>query len=396
LTTATSDRSRVKLKVLPAYADAFRFSGRYLFLFGGAGSGKSYSAASKLIIRCLRSPGERFLVVRKVYRTCRSSTFLLIKDILRKRNLLPLVSINETEMLIRFPNGSEIMHAGLDDVDKLKSLAEPTGIWIEEATETTEEDFVQLDLRIRGETPSYKQVMLSENPVSALHWTKARFIDDPLPDSLVVHTTYKDNPYAGTEYADVFARIRDEQLRAIYERGEWGYGIKGLVYTDWVSVPAVPERDHVYGIDFGYNKPSAIVRVSKRESDLWVEELLYERNLTNQDLIERMKQLIPDRSTPIYCDSAEPQRIEELYRAGFNAQSADKDVSKGIDSVKSYKLHVEQGSINLMNELRTYKWGEDKAGNLLDQPVKWMDHALDALRYGVHSAWGKGDTWLIN
>lgn len=397
ITTQSPTNRDVHMKVLPAYERAFAFRGNYLVLYGGAGSGKSWMAAQKLVKRCIQTPGERFLVARKVARTLRHSCFKLLGDTLRRYELTRLVKVNQTDMHMAFPNGSEIIHAGLDDVEKLKSLADPTGIWIEEATEVSEEDFVQLDLRVRGRTPTYKQVMLSFNPISSMHWLKQRFVDDPLPGSLVIHTTHRDNPYAGPEYAQKLAGIRDERLRAVYERGEWGQITKGLIYTDWQAVDEAPEGDVIYGLDFGFNNPSALVRVTNRDQDVWVEELLYESNMTNADLIARLESFGIDRHAPVYCDAAEPQRIQEIHRAGYNAKPADKDVLKGIDSIKARGLHVVRGSQNVVNELNTYKWVEDKDGNILDRPVKWMDHALDAMRYAVHTHWGnRPKLWLIS
>lgn len=75
--------------------------------------------------------------------------------------------VNRTDMRINFPNGSEILFSGLDDVEKLKSIYAITGIWIEEASELDEGDLNQLDIRLRGETRFYKQIILSFNPISA-------------------------------------------------------------------------------------------------------------------------------------------------------------------------------------------------------------------------------------
>ena len=387
------------LKSNDVYHPAFDYTGRYLVLFGGAGSGKSYFLAQKLLDRCMRQGVQhRFLVVRKVGRTIRGSTFQMFRDVINHSDIGRGWETHISDMrLTCVATGSEIIHAGLDDAEKLKSVANITGVWIEEATELSEGDFIQVDLRLRGDTPDYQQIALSFNPISHLHWLKRYFVDDQMPGSYVLKTTWKDNTFAGDNYHRVLSSIRDERLRAVYERGEWGQIAKGLIYTHWDISNHVPENsDIAYGLDFGFNNPTALVRCSRREEEIWVEELLYESELTNSVLIERLKPLIPDKAVPIFCDSAEPQRIEELWRAGFNAVPADKDVNKGIDTVKARTLHIVPGAQNVLNELQTYKWTEDKEGNVLDKPVKFMDHALDATRYAVHTAWGKGPVWLIN
>lgn len=126
---------------------------RYLVLKGGGGSGKSIFAGRKILERAITEPGHRFLVCRKVARTLRESCFkqLLgqLADFYPDSGYKP----NKSDLTISFRNGSEIIFAGLDDVEKLKSIYNITGIWIEEASELLEGDFNQLDIRLRGRTP---------------------------------------------------------------------------------------------------------------------------------------------------------------------------------------------------------------------------------------------------
>jgi phage terminase large subunit len=85
----------------------------------------------------------------------------------------------------------------------------------------------------------------------------------------------------------------------------------------------------------------------------------------------------------IFCDNAEPKTIEELRRAGYNAKPADKDVREGIRKVKGQPLYITEKSVNLIKEIRSYKWKTDKDGKVLDEPIKFNDHAIDALRYAI-------------
>ena len=173
---------------------------RYLVLYGGAGSGKSYFVAQRYITKLLTGK-LNLLVVRNTGKSNRDSTFALLKQIInntklkdRYDNELPtssLVTINTADMRIRF-NKNEIIFAGLDDVEKLKSITfsngELTDIWIEEASEITESDFNQLDIRLRGEGTK-KQIVLSFNPIDVNHWLKRRFIDIKNEDIVVHHST---------------------------------------------------------------------------------------------------------------------------------------------------------------------------------------------------------------
>jgi phage terminase large subunit len=112
-------------------------------------------------------------------------------------------------------------------------------------------------------------------------------------------------------------------------------------------------------------------------------ELLYETKLTTGDLTERLKGIGINKRSVLYCDNAEPKTIEELCRAGYNAKPADKDVTEGIRKVKSKPLFITRTSTNLLKEIKSYKWKLDKDGKVLDEPVKFMDHAMDAGRYGT-------------
>lgn len=208
------------------YRPATKTGARYRIIYGGAGSGKSVFAAQDEFTRA-SDKGERVLVLRKVARTCRKSTFQLFREIASTLNLGGSVRINKTEMDIEFPGGGAIWHAGLDDREKLKSITGVTRIWIEEATELDEEDIAQVDLRLRG-VPN-PQITFTFNPTQEARkiFDYVGFPTADLPsrshveagDVYVQHTTYRDNPFVGEEYVKVFSRLGGV-MQAVYERGE--------------------------------------------------------------------------------------------------------------------------------------------------------------------------------
>ncbi len=200
---------------------------RYLVLKGGGGSGKSVFAAQKIIVRMLAEPGHRFLVVRKVAKTLRESVFAELRNVIYTwgmRDLFQIPKGNSSELHIKCINGNEILFAGLDDVEKLKSIVGITGIWIEEASELEPGDFRQLDIRLRGKTQYYKQIILSFNPVSTTHWLKTEFFDTPKANAKTHHSTYKDNRFLDDESKRVLEGFRDidDYYYAVYCLGEWG------------------------------------------------------------------------------------------------------------------------------------------------------------------------------
>ena len=204
---------------------------RYLVLMGGGGSGKSVFAAQKIIIRMMKESHpvhkHRFLVLRKVQNTLRGSVFEQFKSVISKWNLGNLFHIpkgRSSELYIRCKNGNEIIFAGLDDVEKLKSIVGITGIWLEEASEMDAEDFRQLDIRLRDKTIWYKQIIISFNPISVTHWLKAEFFDRDKKNSTTLRTTYKDNKFLEKEQIDVLEGFKetDPYYYAVYALGEWG------------------------------------------------------------------------------------------------------------------------------------------------------------------------------
>ena len=198
---------------------------RYLILYGGSGSGKSVFASQKILLRVLSEAGHRILVLRKVGVNMRESVFKRLKNEISDMGLTSEFDILTTTMSFTHKGtGSEIILSGVDDVEKLKSIEKITSVWVEEATELTELEFDQIDLRLRGETPYYKQIILTFNPIDESHWLKKRFFDNPPDNAYVLKTTFKDNAFIDEEYRRVLEEkaALSPNLYRIYYLGEWG------------------------------------------------------------------------------------------------------------------------------------------------------------------------------
>lgn len=372
------------------YVPCYMNTARYLVLYGGAGSGKSRFVAQKIIFRMVFETGHRFLVVRKTEKSLRKSAHQLLIDTIEGIGLAKLFKYSKTatgEMTISCLNGNTILFAGLDNSEKMKSIEKITGVWIEEASELTLDDFTQLDLRLRGRLENYKQIILSFNPISAVHWLKKRFFDTKDKNAYVLHTTYLDNKFLDQTYIDVLNSLKQTNFSyyQVYALGKWGV-LKGLIYTEYTIIDEMPKDSeiHRYGIDFGFNHPTACTEVKIDGENLYLNEILYESELTNTQLIRKLKTQFPFLlEIKGFLDSAEPARIADFKTAGFDVLPALKDVKAGIDKCKSYKIHVTKQSINIIRELELYVWKLDRNDDPLDEPLKENDDACDSFRYPV-------------
>lgn len=369
---------------------------RFIVLYGGAGSGKSVFAAQRALLRCMSTRGLRYLVVRKVAKTIYESCFALLKGLIAQWGIEDKWGINEQKMLLRYrPMGSELISVGMDDREKLKSIYRCGEAWLEEPTELSQDDLTQIDLRVRGvDTPGLKQLTLTFNPINERHWLRKQFFLTPDPtEATILRTTWRDNAFIDDEYKGRLLRLarQSAQLYRVYGLGEWGR-IEGAVYDAPDTTSPWPERfdEEFYGLDFGFNNPMALVWCGVKDGhDLYAREMVYRSNMTMADLKAEMTAVGVRRDLTIYCDAAEPDRIEDLRRAGWRVEAARKgprSVKDGIDFVKTLRLHVRPDeSPNLIKELGGYVWRQARDGTWLDEPVAFLNHLLDALRYAAYS-----------
>ena len=361
---------------------------RYLSYLGGAGSGKSVFMTQRTVLRVLREPGHRILVVRKVASTLRNSVYRLFKDVIGEWGLSHLFTFSDSYLTIKCVNGSEVIFVGLDNAEKIKSVAGITSIWCEEATELLETDFNQLDLRLRGQSTLHKEMCLTFNPISERHWIKSRFYDSVREDTYTLTTTYKDNRFLDDHYVSVLEGLKDRDpvYYAIYCLAQWG-STGHLVWSNYrvEDFPLDPMYfDKVFaGLDFGFNDPSAHLIIGVKDSELYVCKEFYKRNLTNTQLIEALSGYKHLRTT---ADCAEPDRIREFQRAGFNIAGCYKSktsTKREIDWIRRQKIHVHHTCEDFIKEISTYTYVCDSEGNPTETPIGVNDHLMAALRYGT-------------
>ena len=285
----------------------------------------------------------------------------------------------KTEQLYTYPTGSYIEFFSVDNQLKVRGPGRDI-LFINEANIIQYETFRQLLLRTK------RAIFIDYNPADEFHWIYDKVLTRP--DCYFIKSTYQDNPFIPREQRNEIESYKDADPNfwRIYGEGERGHS-EGVIYTHWGTVFSTSTNGQtVYGLDFGYNNPTALIRVLHNDGSIYAEEEIYQSHLTNTDLIGMLKQIVSPYD-PIYCDAAEPQRIEEIKRAGFKALPANKDVKAGIDFIKSRKLFIHQGSANLLKEIKSYKFkvNKNKVGNTPEEPLKLNDHAMDAMRYAAIS-----------
>lgn len=390
-------RKHVKDKS-PAFVPLFVDQSRYQVAWGGAGSGKSHIVARKILYRLLKESHckHNFLIIRKVDRTIKRSVFALMKNIISRWGLLSEFDINLTDKtMIYKPTGAQIMFSGLDDVEKLKSIEGVTSIWAEEATELTQEDFEQLDLRLRGNTGSLKQIILTLNPISEQHWIKKVFFDDPIDGCFTLKTTFLDNAFIDEEYRMVMENKKKTNPRYynIYALGNWGTA-EGLVFSR-VTQRVIKEEELkgllcVQGLDFGYtNDPSAFNQtyLDLKNRKLFVYDGFYRKGMSNADIADEIKALLAHRHRTT-ADSSEPKSIDYIKSKNVNVIGATKgpdSIRAGIDFLHEFEIVVNSHLVEFMLEFDNYAWATDKDGKPTNKPCDDFNHFIDSLRYAVES-----------
>lgn len=370
---------------------------------GGARSSKSYSIIQLLTERFFSLPGRQILMLRKTLPSLRKST---LRDFQSYLELLGLYDrCKESKMEMCFSFGKSLIQFGcLDDPSKIKST-QWNDIFMEEGTEFTYDDFMVLRTRLSapehkkpGKTRGAKswipnQLFIAFNPEDENHWLKDKLIERfDSKDLKEIVSNYKHNPFLSDEYVKILLDLenQDPNYFRIYGLGEWGK-LDHVIYSNWDLVDSFPPNceETFYGLDFGFNNPSALIKVGILDDEIYEEEKLYQTGLTNSDLIVAMNNIIPTehkRNSFIFCDSAEPDRISEITDAGYNVIPADKSIKDGIDMVKRFKTHIVRGSDNLLKEKKSYSWKVDKRSErILDEPIKFNNHAVDAERYAIHT-----------
>lgn len=377
------------------YPHLLDYSRRYEVYYGGAGSGKSVFICQKLLVKACRSK-RKVLIIRKYGTTLKDSVFQLVVDMLKKWHIYDSCKVNLSTYTITLPNDSVILFKGMDDSEKIKSITDITDIWCEEATELAEDEYTQLDLRLRALAGDL-QLIVSFNPISKVNWVYKKWFAESAKvnaDTMILKTTYKDNRFL----PDAYIAALEEKIHSnpnyyrIYALGDF-ITLDKLVFNNW----KVEEFDHrflkgdlIIGLDFGFvNDISAIVAsiINENDKTIHIFKEYGATGKTNSELANIISSLGFSKSV-IIADCAEPKSIAELKSAGvqrIRACTKGKDsIMHGIQKLQNYQIIVHPDCEGVQMELENYTWKKDKqSGEYINTPIDDFNHYLDALRYSL-------------
>jgi len=357
---------------LDNYNALFDKDERFIINIGGSRSSKTYSLCQLIIVYALQFENKTISIVRKTFPALRATVMRDFFEVLKSMELYDKQNHNKTEHIYTFPNGTIVEFFSVDDEQKIRGRKRDI-CWANEANELFYDDFTQLNLRTTG------KLIFDFNPSDSNSWLYE------LQDKIIIKSTFRDNPFLEKAIVKQIEQLQhsDPELWSIYGLGERATS-RLNVYTHFKQSTKRPEyfKDFIYAIDFGYNHPTALLKIWYNENEIWVEELIYESYLTTDELIERFERLEINKKKTMVADYARPEIIEQIKRKGYNIIDADKSVKKGIDEVKSSIVYIDVDAKNIWKEFENYKF--KKIGDKIsDEVVKLWDDAMDALRYGI-------------
>ncbi len=356
---------------------------------GGTRAGKTYALmqmfAVWLITGYIRQgdfiPSGTASVVRKTLPALKATAQKDFEEIIDGLGVRGLLKENKTDRYYQYTDGNgtrTLEFFSVDDQQKVRGRKRQI-LFCNEANELNySNDFFQLNIRTTD------LIFIDFNPSDPYIWIKEKLEDEralELGDVETIITTYKDNPFLPESLVREIEAIKDETYRKVYVHGEYGT-VRGTIFPDVTIVSEMPKhlKKKAIGLDFGFtNDPTAAILCGIHEGALYLDELLYDYALTNQDIARELKQYKSD----VFCDSAEPKSIEELKRAGLRAKATKKgadSIRAGLNILKQYELRITSRSINLLREQKQYKYRE-KDGKTINEPIDSFNHAWDAIRY---------------
>lgn len=344
---------------------------------GGTSASKTISILLWLIDYAQTHPNKTISVVSETFPHLKRGAMRDFLNIMEEHHYFKTDRWNKTDCIYTFETGARIEFFSADQPGKVRGPRRDI-LFINEANNITYEVYTQLEIRTKD------VIWLDWNPVTEF-WFYSDVKDQPNTDFLTL--TYKDNEALDPQIIQAIeSRQGNKNWWAVYGLGQLGE-VEGKIFRDWkLDIDEIPHEARLerYGLDFGYsNDPSAIVAIYYYNGGFILDEVLYQKGLSNKQLADVLNNL--DKAT-VKADSAEPKSIDEMKLYGINiipAQKGPGSVLQGIQFVQGQRISVTKRSINLIKEYRNYLWQTDKDGKIINEPEGMWNHCMDALRYGL-------------
>lgn len=349
-------------------------------LQGSARSSKTYNVLIWLIVYCLSYPNTRLSIVRATLPAIKGSVLVDFKEILQRMGIYNERSLNKSELIYTFANGSWAEFFSTDSEQKLRGRKRDI-LFVNEANELGFIEWQQLKMR------TTRLSIIDYNPsFSDEHWICETVNQDPRTFHSV--TTYLDNPFLEQTVIDEIESLREknQSLWQVYGLGQQAV-IEGLVFKHFGICETIPPhiRHRFIGMDFGFtNDPTAICEVALDGDALYIDEIAYRTQMLSSDIITTLRETAPKMR--IISESADPRLIQEIYRAGIDIHPVKKfpgSIEAGLAKMQEYRIIITKRSTNVAKELRNYTYRQDKDGRWLNVAIDCYNHAIDAVRYVV-------------
>lgn len=358
---------------------AFNNSKRYIINQGGTSSSKTYSILQLLILIALKKDNLLISIVSESLPHLKRGAMRDFQNILLSMNLYNDAMHNKSNNEFIIGN-SKVEFFSADASSKLRGARRDI-LYINEANNIDKNSFDELSIRTKQVT------FIDYNPVSEF-WVHNYLLNNASLDIEFIKSTYIDNDFLDDNIVKDIERRKetDYEWYRVYGLGELG-NLEGVIFNNYNIVKELPDTPkRILGCDFGFtNDATAIVDIRYSDGEIYIDELLYQTDLTNNMIAKFITSDSDLKSVTMICDSAEPKSIAELQMFGVRCLPADKgadSIRNGIDLMKQYKINITERSTNLIKEIRNYRWKTDKTGKSLNVPIDIWNHCIDASRYG--------------
>lgn len=379
------------------FYDLIESNKRFKIHQGGTRSGKTFAICQYLTY--LLTVSKEPLIISIVRKTLPALKGSVLRDfilILQQTGLYYEGTHNKAENTFTYADHI-VEFLSVDEPQKIRGRKRNIA-FLNEANELNIEDFRQINMR----TTDF--LIMDFNPSDPVHWIYDEII--PRDDCDTWITTYKDNKFLSEDLVFEIERMRerDPDYWRVYGEGQKAVYSARQIFSNWTFIPhsEFPEFDidieAVIGLDFGFtNDPSAATLIFKKNDKLYIHELFYKTGMTNSDIVDYIKKLGYEQVL-IFADAAEPKSVEQIKREGLLIKPAVKgqgSINAGISLLKEYDIIVSKESKNIIKEYNNYYWEELKDGTIINKPKDKFNHAMDSIRYGVYSQYGKRENFFV-